>query len=349
MSADRLNDLRGRLHRLPRFRLARLPTPLDEMPRLSDALRVRVLVKRDDMTGLAFGGNKTRELDFFIGDALAQQADVFIAGGGTGQSNHAVQCAAAALRAGMTPVMVLHRYRADDVQGNLLLDRLMDVDLRFVATTGVDSAIHARTALLDVMEQAAAEYRARGHKPYILPSSFHVLGATGYVDCGCELEAQLRARDVAPDHMYLASAGATQVGLALAAKDLGCRYKVTGINYAAGGADVPARQIKLASEVATLLGIDTALEATDLPNHSFAGPGYGVPTPEGIEAIRLLARTEGMFVDPVYSGKAMAALLAHVRDGRIAKGSTVVFVHTGGLPALFAYNTALVERSQTKD
>ena len=346
--ADRLPDLIARLARVPRVRIARLPTPLDKMPRLSEALGVRILVKREDMTGLAYGGNKTRELDFFIGDAQKAGADVFIAGGGTGQSNHAVQCSAAAIRAGMIPVMVLHRYRADDPQGNLLLDRVMNIDLRFVDTAGVDFAIHQRTALLAVMEQAAEEYRARGRRPYILPSSFHVLGATGYVDAGCELAGQLHERRITADHVYLASAGATQVGLALTAKHLGCPFKVTGINYAAGGADVPQRQVKLGAEVSALLGVDTRLEVADLPNDFFAGPGYGVPTAEGIEAIRLLARTEGMFLDPVYTGKAMAGLIAHIRSLRVRKGQTAVFVHTGGLPALFAYNTALLESEPTQ-
>ncbi len=343
---DRRADLARRLARLPRANIARLPTPLDELPRLSGMLGIRVLMKREDMTGLALGGNKARELDFFIGDAKARGADVFIAGGGTGQSNHAVLCAAAALRVGMTPVMVLHKHRFEPV-GNMLLDRLMDVDVRLVESGSVDSGIQQRTTLLKVMEQAAEEYRQRGARPYILPSSFHVLGATGYVDAAWELAGQLDTRAIEIQHVYLASAGATQVGLALGFKHLGYRASVTGIGYAVGGADLPPRLIQLGSEVSELLEIETRLGIEDLPSDSFAGPGYGIPTPEGIAAIHMVARAEGLFLDPVYTGKAMAGLIAHVRAGRVAPGSTVVFVHTGGLPGLFAYGTALLAEPST--
>ena len=182
---------------------------MDELPRLSEALGVRILFKREDMTGLAFGGNKARELDFFIADAQQAKADVFITGGGTGQSNHAVQCSAAARRAGMIPVMVLHRIRADDPQGNLLLDRLLDADLRFVDTASVDAAINQRDVLRQRMEDTAEEYRSRGHRPYILPSSFHPLGAVAYVDAARELALQLLDLSLEPDHVYVTSAGAT--------------------------------------------------------------------------------------------------------------------------------------------
>jgi 1-aminocyclopropane-1-carboxylate deaminase/D-cysteine desulfhydrase-like pyridoxal-dependent ACC family enzyme len=339
MDHKRLFDLRTKLDNLPRFRVARLPTPLDEVPRFAAALgKVRIFVKREDLTGLAFGGNKTRELDFFIGDALRVEADVFIAGGGVAQSNHAVQCAAAARQAGMVPVMVLHRFRAEEPQGNLLLLRLMDVDVRFADTEGVDSAINQRTVLQDMMQKVAEEYRARGHRPYVLPSSFHPLGAIGYVDCALELAAQLEQRDIRVDRVYLASAGATQVGLVLGAKHLRCSFRVTGISYTTSTERLKERMVALGAEAAARLGIDTHVEASDLLNESFAGPGYGIPTPDGIEAIHLLAKTEGMFLDPVYTAKGMAGLIAHIRSKRIQDGETVVFVHTGGLPALFAYN-----------
>jgi len=330
-------ELRSRIAALPRYSLARLPTPLDHMPRLSGALGIDLHVKREDMTGLAFGGNKTRELDFFIGEAKARGAAVFVAGGGVAQSNHAVQCSAAALRAGLKPVMVLHRFRADDVQGNLLLLHLMSVDVRFVEGASVDSAIDTRNALQDEMRKVAAEYESKGEPVWVLPSSFHVLGAIGYVDAAVELSGQFAARSLEVDHVYLCSGGATQVGLVLGFKALGAKCKVTGISYTASTTSLPARMAELGAQVSARLGLETRLLESDIHNESYAGPGYGIATEGGREAIRLAATHEGMFLDPVYSGKGMAGLVDHIRKGIVKKGTRVVFVHTGGLPGIFAY------------
>lgn len=343
VSAVGRRSLADSIGRLPRVNLAALPTPLEEVPHFAAAVGdVRILVKRDDLTGRAFGGNKTRELEFLIGDAVKEGAQVFVAGGGVCQSNHAVQCSAAALRAGLTPVVVLQRYR-DAIAGNFLLDRLMGIDVRLVDTVAVDEAIYDRRTLLDVMANVADEYRRRGHVVYILPSSFHPLAAVAYASCALELTAQLDAAGIAPDHVYLASAGATQAGLALALKHLEVPTVVMGISHTAQRADLLARLAHLANDAAALLHIGTRVEPGDLHNESFAGPGYGILTEAGCEAIGLLARTEGMFLDPVYSGKAMAGLLAHVRSGRVSPGATVVFIHTGGLPALFAYGSEIVD------
>lgn len=340
---DRRAHLLERLSRLPRFSLARLPTPLDDLPRLARALdRPRILVKRDDLTGLAFGGNKTRELDFIVGEALARGANVFVAGGGAGQSNHAVQCAAAANRAGMKPILVLHRSRADEPQGNLLLSRLLGAEIHFVDTDGVDGAINRRTALEGVMRRIADDHRGRGLTPYVLPSSFHPLAAAAYAGCALELAGQLDALGLPAARVYLASAGATQVGLALGARHIGAPFRVVGIAYTADTTGLRDRMLGLARETGELLGLDTRLEDGDLTNESFAGPGYGVVTPEGREAIRLLAETEGLFLDPVYTGKGMAGLIDHVRRGIVPRDEAIVFLHTGGLPALFSYNREMV-------
>jgi D-cysteine desulfhydrase family pyridoxal phosphate-dependent enzyme len=335
-------ELRSKIAALPRYALARLPTPLDAMPRMSDALGIDLHVKREDMTGLAFGGNKTRELDFFIGEAKARGATVFVAGGGVAQSNHAVQCSAAALRAGLKPVMVLHRFRADDVQGNLLLLKLMSVDVRFVESASVDSAIDARNALQDEMRKVAQEYERKGDVAWVLPSSFHVLGAIGYVDAAAELSEQLAARSLDIDHVYLCSGGATQAGLILGLKALGSKAKVTGISYTASTTSLPARMAELGAQASKRLGLASAFSAEDVHNESYAGPGYGIPTEEGRRAIAMAAALEGMFLDPVYSGKGMAGLIDHVRKGLVRKGERVVFVHTGGLPGIFAYSAELI-------
>ncbi|MGE4250260.1 MAG: D-cysteine desulfhydrase family protein [Parvibaculaceae bacterium] len=335
-----ITELRAKIDALPRYRIARLPTPLDHMPRMSKELGIDLFVKREDMSGLAFGGNKTRELDFFIGDALQRQATVFIAGGGAAQSNHAVQCAAAARRAGLHPVMVLHRFR-DEAQGNVLLNRLMDVDVRFIDGATIDSAIDARTALEGQMHRVAREYERRGESCYVLPTSFHVLGAAAYVDGAIEIVEQMATQALAVDHLYLTSAGATQVGLALGLKMLGAQPKVTGISYTAASNSLVPRMIDLGRQVGELLGLPVSLSNDDIRNESYAGPGYGIVTPDGLEAIRMAASLEGMFLDPVYSGKGMAGLIDHVRRGIVRKGERVVFVHTGGLPAIFAYHKEL--------
>lgn len=336
-------ELRSKVDAVPRHNIARLPTPLDHVPRLSDRLGIDLYIKREDMSGLAFGGNKTRELDFFIGDAVKQGATVFIAGGGVAQSNHAVQCAAAARRAGLHPVMVLHRFRADDVQGNALLNHLMAVDVRFVDSGAVDSAIDARTVLESEMHRVAAEYKRKGESCYVLPTSFHVLGAVAYVDGAAELAEQIETRALDVDHVYLTSAGATQVGIALGLKALGAKPEVTGISYTTASNALIPRMVALGRQATQLLELPVALSSGDIRNQSYAGPGYGIPTPEGIDAIRLMASLEGMFLDPVYSGKGMSGLIDHVRRGIVRRGDRVVFVHTGGLPALFAYSKEFTE------
>lgn len=332
------DELRGRLARLPRVSLVRRPTPIDELPRFSAALGgPRIVMKREDLSGLAFGGNKTRELDYFIGAAKAAGADVFIAGGGVAQSNHATQCAAAARSAGMIPVLVLHNYRSGDVQGNYLLCRLLGADIRFVDTGDVDSAINQRVVLQGVMDATAREYEAKGHKAWVLYSSFHPLGAAAFVDCALELDEQLSVVGHDIDHLYLTSAGATQVGLLLGSKFLRAHYRIQGISYTATAGDVVDRMVDLGARTAELLDIPTRLERGDIASESYAGAGYGIPSPAGMEAIHLLAETEGIFVDPVYTGKGLSGLIDHVRQGRVGPDETVLFLHTGGTPALFAY------------
>ncbi|HYF95669.1 MAG TPA: pyridoxal-phosphate dependent enzyme [Symbiobacteriaceae bacterium] len=338
MSVRRVREL---VERLPRAGMARLPTALDELPRLSEALGgPRILIKREDLSGLAMGGNKARELDFFIADAIGRGADVFIAGGGAAQSNHAVLCAAAARRAGMKPVMLLQRAgKFQKVQGNLLLGQLLGTDLRLVEATEMNMAVSHRTHLRDAMEEVAAEYRRQGHSPYVLPSSFHPLGAIGFVDCAVEMEEQLQARGIRADAVYLTSSGATQTGLALGAKLLGAPWRVVGCSPSNSIEGVQERMAGLGNRAAEMLGVPERLSPADIRNEDYSGSGgYGVPSPQGIEAIRLVAQLEGLFLDPIYSGKGMAGLIDHIRQGRLQRGQTVVFVHTGGLPALFAYH-----------
>ena len=260
-----IEELRERLKSLVTMPLLQRPTPLNELPRLSDKLGgVRLLMKREDLSGLALGGNKTRELDYFIGDALKAGANVFVAGGGVAQSNHAVQCAAAARRAGMLPVLVLYRFRDEAIQGNLLLNHLLGADIHFVDSQNLDAAMNQRLALGQKMEEAAEEYRAKGFRPYVLPSSFHPLGVIGYVDCAVELIEQLYERDLTVDHVYLTSAGATQVGLVLGSKLLGSPFSITGIAYTSTTTGLLSRMVALGNQAAEHLGVNIQLMESDI-------------------------------------------------------------------------------------
>ena len=318
---------------LPRFPLALLPTPLIEAPRLARALGgPRIFFKRDDLTGFGFGGNKVRGLEYYIADALAQQADVIVTGAGP-QSNHIRATAAAARVAGLDSVAVMHDSRPAESQGNLLLDELLGVALRF--TNNPDRA------LVDMkIEEVAEELRRAGRRPYVIPrGGASALAALGYVECIREMDAQLQMMGVRPDWLVLATgACGTQAGLVAGVRFFSAPYRVLGVTVSRPVVECVERIARFAREAAALVGRPIELSADDiLVRDGFIGRGYGIPTPEGVEAIRFVARSEGIFLDPTYTGKAMAGLIAEIRSGRLGKGETVVFLHTGGEPGLFAH------------
>jgi len=321
----------------PRFPLALLPTPLVEATRLSQAMGgPRILLKRDDLTGFGFGGNKVRKLEFLMAAALEEKADLVVTGAGP-QSNHIRATAAAARVAGLDVVAVMHGSRPTEVQGNLLLDQLLDVEIRF--TNSPDRAL-----VDERIEEVGEELRRAGRRPYVIPrGGASPLGTLGYVECVRELEAQLEAMKVEPQWLVVATgACGTQAGLLAGSKLSGAPYRVLGVTVSRPVGECETRVRRLATEAARLTGHSLALEPSDVVvRDGFIGPGYGVPSQEGIEAIRLLARTEGIFLDPTYTGKAMAGLVSEIRSGVIGKDETVVFIHTGGEPALFAHAEVL--------
>ncbi len=319
----------------PRISLAALPTPLAEANNLRAALGgpercPRILIKRDDLTGLAFGGNKARKLEFLIADAVREGATVLITSGAV-QSNHARMTAAAARIAGMKACLVLTAKGRDPVmQGNLLLDRLLGAEIRFVMP-GEDADQQIAGAMV--------ELRDRGERPYLIPvGGSNAIGALGYVTATLELVAQFFQMGEAPSHLYYASGSrGTQAGLALGAKAYSAPYRLYGIAVSGGDPEKTERAVAIANEAAALLGIPARLSADELlTDEGYIGEGYGIPTAACLEAIRLLAHNEGIFLDPVYSGKAMAGMIDHIRRGKIPPAETVVFLHTGGSPALFA-------------
>jgi D-cysteine desulfhydrase family pyridoxal phosphate-dependent enzyme len=327
--------LQARIDALPRVRLAHLPTPLDHCPRLSEALGgVNVWIKRDDLTGLAFGGNKTRQLEFLFADILANGADTVIAGAYT-QSNWCRQITGAATKLGLEVALVLlHGEKGPALQGNLLLDRLMGADVIVVDLDSMER-------LTPLLEAKAAELQRAGRRPYVVrPFGLDklVLGAIGYVNGALELDAQLEAAGIDPEFLYLCGANMTPAGMALGLRALGRRAKLVNIAPITWSEPRAVDIARIAGAVAAHLDLDVQIAPADIDNHDdYIGARYGVVTEGGREAMRLVAGTEGIILDPVYSAKAMAGLIDHVRTGRIGRGQTVMFLHTGGTPALFAY------------
>lgn len=326
-----------RLETVPRILVAALPTPLQEVPRLSAVLGgPRILVKRDDLTGLAMGGNKTRKLEYLMADALAQGADVVLTVGAA-QSNHCRQTAAAAARLGLRCVLILDPSEHNERQGNLLLDHLVGAEVR-LREPGAEPDLE--TALVE----AAEVERRLGHRPYVVPlGGSNGRGSLGYVAAVLELAGQLQAMGVAADRLYLSSgSGGTQGGLVLGRSIFGATYEITGISPGREAGEVRGRCARAAAEGARLLGLEREPAIDDFIVHDeYVGAGYGVPTKDSMEAIRLFARTEALILDPVYTAKAAAAMIDHVRRGVVGPDETVIFLHTGGAPALFAYHEEL--------
>lgn len=326
---------------LPRFPLLLGPTPLHELPGLRAALGgparcPRVLVKRDDLAGPALGGNKARKLEYVVADARAQGATHLVTVGAT-QSNHARMTAAAARLAGLGCVLVLESSSESPArEGNLLLDRLLGAEVVIVAPgpPGAAENPNEAAAVAAAMERIAAE----GGRPYHIPVGASVpLGVLGYVDAVAELEAQLAAAGAEATRLYFAAGSrGTQAGIVLGARLHGAGWTPHGVAVSPGDPEKTARAVALAEAAAELLGSDVGIAPEDVITHQeMIGAGYAIPTDESRAALRLLARTDALLLDPVYTAKAMAGLLRHIRDGHIAPDETVVFLHTGGVPALF--------------
>ncbi len=319
--------------KLPRVRLAHLPTPLEEVPRFAERVGggVRVFLKRDDCTGLLLGGNKARHNEFLLGDAVAQGCDVVVWGAGV-QSNNCRQTAAGCARLGLECRLFLSRgHYSTEPQGNLLLDYLVGAKVEFT-----DAAIGPE--LDELLSSKAAELRRAGRKPYawdrarVLPRA-----AVSYALAVAEVAEQLAAMGLAADALYVSSAGATGAGVALGKKLLGLRCPARLICPMHWPWHIPTALANDANAAAELMGLPHRLTAADVDaDESYVAPGYALPSPAGREALNLLATTEAVLLDPVYSAKAMAALIADVRAGRYRPGSVIVFLHTGGVPAIFS-------------
>ena len=327
------DELQQRLSQLPRLSLADLPTPLLECPRLSKALDgPRILVKRDDQTGLAFGGNKVREFEYSVAPAVEGGYDLLLHGS-TSQSNQSRLTAALAARLGLKAAMVGERDEyAEPVNGNLLLTHLFGADVHLV-----DGPEEKET----VIESLKAE----GHRIYNTSTDGYFLRSISYVGGFLELWEQLQNLDVQPDAIYVSSGVHTHVGLTVAAKALGICTRIVGISpIPRNDSQSNANFADVANEVSRLLNLDLTFSASDFESYGeYAGEGYGIVTSEGHEAMILAARTEGLVLDPIYTAKTLAAMIHHIRVGQFTDKHAVVFVHTGGTPALFAYANEILD------
>ncbi len=329
------------LSRFPRVQLAHTPTPLETMPRLTRELGGPELwIKRDDCTGLALGGNKARQLEFYLGEAVDQDADTVIITGAV-QSNFVRQAAAAARRLGMEIEIQLedrvpHADTLYNDSGNVLLDRLFGARIHYYSEGEDESGADAN------MESIADDIRARGGRPYVihLGAGHPPLGALGYFDAAKEILDQAADLGMTIDEIIVGTgSAATHSGLLTGLRYHGSKATVRGICVRRDAAAQKPRVLARAQELESMVGLPNNISETDIwVSDAWLGAGYGQLTPETIEAMEMTARHEGILLDPVYTGKAMAGLIGLVREAIIGAGKTVVFIHTGGTPALFAYS-----------
>jgi D-cysteine desulfhydrase family pyridoxal phosphate-dependent enzyme len=327
-----------RIESLARFPLAQLPTPIEELKSLARELGGSdLLIKRDDQTGLALGGNKTRKLEFLVGQALEQDADTLVTAGAA-QSNHCRQTAAAAARAGLRCELLLNGTKLELPNGNLLLDELLGARIHWIQPS-------ERVAKL---RELPDQLRKEGCKPYVIPvGGSNGVGATGYVLAMVELIQQLDGSNRRVDHVVFASSsGGTQAGIVVGAKVTGFDGKLHGVSIDKndrGGLPYEHELANIANETAKYIGFDAHFAVKDFNVlYGYLGGGYGVVTNREREAIRLLGSREGIVLDPVYTGRSMGALIDLIRKKAFRSDETVLFWHTGGAPALFAYAKDLV-------
>ncbi len=337
---QRREAIRALLARQPRVPLGTYPTPLEPLPNLTSKLDgPRLYIKRDDLTGLALGGNKTRQLEYVLGKRMGEKPDVFVTGANI-QSNWCRQATAAAVKLGIPIVLVLRNTDRQELQGNALLDAWMGADIRFVNEPDMTRMGEQRAAVI-------AELKAQGKRVVNIDPRAPE-NAFGYIEMAAELDEQLEAMSIAPNHIWLAAAGPTYSGLLLGARLLGWTCQLVGVAPLTwSDSTVEERIAHVANQAAALLELDLRVTANEICIlYNYIGAGYAIPSRAGLEAMQIAARTDAILLDPVYTGKAMAALIDHTRRGRLTKRDTIVFIHTGGVPASFAYQEAILAAMQ---
>lgn len=334
---------RGLLKKLPKAHLGFFPTPCYKLEHLSEELGVNLYMKRDDFTGMnLFGGNKVRKLEYLIGDAVSQGCEYIFTFGAT-QSNHAMQTVSACRRCGLKPILYLVAIVEPDeadLRSNLLLDTIMGAEIHMVKIEDGEEEADAEARSVQLARAHMSRLEAEGHRCYEVPmGGASPVGSVGFIEGYVELTEQMEAAGICPDYIFHATGtGGTMAGLAAGNVLCGSDAKIISINVSAKDEGYPKRTEDLANESLRLIGADRTVNAakdihTDL---NYYLPGYEIPNESSAKAIRLLAEKEGLFLDPVYTGKAFAGMLDYIRKGIVPQGSQVVFWHTGGATALFA-------------
>ena len=344
------DNARKMLEALPTEKLGFFPTPLCRLDRLSEKLGVELYIKRDDFTGMSlFGGNKVRKLQYLLGDARKRGCQYVFTYGAT-QSNHAMQTAACCRRCGLKPVLYLVaivKPDENDLRANLLLDTILDAEIHIVEMRDGETESEAEERAIVLAREHMERLEAEGNMCYEIPmGGASPVGSVGFVEGFVELEEQLFAAGLHADYIFHATGtGGTMAGLAAGRKLTGSDTEIISINVSEKDEGYPKRMAELANESLKLIGWERTI-CTEEDIHTdlnYYLPGYEIPNEGASKAIKLLASEEGLFIDPVYTGKAFAGMLDYIRTGKVPSGSTVVFWHTGGATALFAEKEILGE------
>ncbi|MBN1270723.1 MAG: D-cysteine desulfhydrase family protein [Candidatus Aminicenantes bacterium] len=341
------------IEELRRVALISRPTPMVKMDNLTEALGgPEIYIKRDDLTGLAFGGNKSRKLEYIIQDVLDKRADVVITWAGI-QSNWCLQTAAAARKYGLKPILLLFRTaeHTGEIDGNVLLDVILEADIRFCETKG--GRVVTEEEAEDAVQKVVNEVLEKGHRPYIVPIGGSVvggsmdkpLGAVGYFDAFNEIKNQAGKKGLKIDYIIHASgSGSTQAGLLLGAKADGTGIRIFGVSVSEEKETFSESILKIARDAEDAWGLKTSVTDEDIVVYDeYIGEGYGFMNKNVADTLRFVALHEGLYLDPVYTGKAMAGLVDLIKKGTFKKSDRIVFLHTGGVPALFPYRNIIVD------
>jgi len=325
-----------KLERFPRISLAQYPTPLEHLPRLSAQLKREVFIKRDDALGPALGGNKTRKLEYLLAEARPSGLRKVATFGGL-QSNHARIAAAAARKVGLEPHLFYFEARPKELTGNLMLNQLMDARMHFISLGAGDDGSRTIETTNRLVHLLA--WLRLGRHSFIPVGGYSWRGGLGYVRAAVEIESQARALRIEKAHLVLAAGtGGTLAGLLAGLTLMDSSLSLLGIDVGKLWKRFPTSIARLATEVCAHLGAKRVFQPGEIPllEGTYAGPKYGIPSPGGQAAILRLARTEGILLDPVYTGKAFAGMLDLIEKGGLGTKEPIIFLHTGGLPALFA-------------
>lgn len=348
MNSEQIEKLLGKKDRAS---LGFYPTPLYKLEHLSKDLGIHLYIKREDFSGQSlFGGNKIRKLEYLIGDAKRQGAEYVFTYGAT-QSNHAMQTAEACRKEGLKPVLYLLAIVEPDeknLKGNLLLDKIMGAEIHIIKINEGESEAEAEGRMYRLGKEHITRLEAEGHTCYDIPmGGASIVGTAGFIGGFAELQRQLDQMKVCGDYLFHANGtGGTMAGLAAGRKLIDSHMKIVSIDVMFHDESYKMSRVQLGNDTLRWLGVEPVLTADDFNmDSSYYLPGYEMPSKGGTEAIKMMAEKEGLLLDPVYSGKGFAGLIDYVRTGKVAPGSNVVFLHTGGATALFAEKEILGELS----